>query len=395
MTGKELNKMSIPFSEPHLCGNEKKYVTDCLDTGWVSSVGGYVNSFERKVADRVTRKCAVACVSGTAALHIAQIVAGVQPGDEVIMPALTFAAPAFATRYIGAFPAFLDVDEKYWQLDPQRLKEFLTKDCVFRKGVLKNKHTGRRLLAIVAVHLLGHPADMGPIIRLAREYGLKVIEDAAESIGAQYRNKPVGALGDIACFSFNGSKIVTCGGGGMLVTDNKKWADRARYLTTQAKDDPVEYIHNEVGYNYRLTNVQAAIGLAQMEQLDCFIEKKRRIAQGYEKRLKSIKGIKLPEEASWARSTFWLYTVRVNRSRFGMDSRELMRHLGREGIQSRPLWHPLHSLPVFKECFAGPISIADSLYRTALSLPSSVGLTSQSLHRITACLRNKTICGVI
>jgi perosamine synthetase len=365
----------IPLSEPQLGGNEWKYVNDCLDTNWVSSVGSYVDRFEQMVADYVGARYAVATVNGTAALHIALLMANIQPDDEVLVSTLTFIAPANAIRYAGAWPVLIDAEPIYWQMDPQRLTDFLEHECSWTNGSLRNRRTGRRVRAVLPVHILGHPCDMQPIIEVARKFDLLIIEDATESLGAHYRDSMVGHLGDVACFSFNGNKIMTTGGGGMIVTDNEAWARRGRYLTTQAKDDPIEYVHRELGYNYRLPNVLAAIGCAQMEQLPGFIDKKRSIADNYTTAFKSISGLTSMLEAPWARSIFWLYTVLVNESEFGLDSRALMHRLAEQGIQSRPLWQPLHRSPINHNLQVLGGEVADELQKQALSLPSSVGLT--------------------
>src|SRR5271157_5808253 len=247
----------IPLIVPEISGNVWRYVKECLDTNWVSSVGSYVDRFERMVAQHVRTKHAVATVNGTAALHIALLVAGVQPNDEVVVSTLTFIAPVNAIRYVGAWPVFIDAEPDYWQVDPSGVVDFLEQGCRWHKGALHNRLTGRRVSAVIPVHILGHPVDLDPILEVARKYGLKVIEDATEGLGATYRGRPLGSIGDIGCFSFNGNKIITTGGGGMLATSNEEWAQKAKYLTTQAKDDPTEYVHSEIGYNYRLTNLLA------------------------------------------------------------------------------------------------------------------------------------------
>jgi perosamine synthetase len=375
----------LPLCVPEIRGNEWKYVKECLDTGWVSSVGPFVDRFERDVAEFVGAKLGVATVNGTAALHIALLVAGVQPGDEVLISTLTFIAPANAIRYAGAFPVFIDAEPQYWQMDSQKVLDFLDKGCQWRDGALYNRTTGRRVKAILPVHILGHAVDLDPIVEAARKYELAVIEDATESLGAKYRGRMVGNLGDIACFSFNGNKIVTTGGGGMIVTNNEEWARKAKYLTTQAKDDPLEYIHGEIGYNYRLTNVLAAMGCAQIEQLPSYVAKKRDIAENYTKALENVKGITPMREALWAYSTFWLFTVLVDAPAFGMDSRALLRKLDAAKIQTRPLWQPMHRSKVF----AGGVfdcPVADLLNRDALSLPCSVGISEDDVRRVVAVL---------
>ena len=377
----------IPLCVPEIRGNEWKYIKECLDTNWVSSGGSFVDRFERMVADYVGAKHAVATCNGTAALHIALLVAGIQPDDEVLVSTLTFIAPANAIRYVGAWPVFVDAEPDYWQMDPQKVVDFLEKECQWRNDALYNKTTDRRVSAILPVHILGHPVDMDPILEVARKYNLVVIEDAAESLGAKYKGQIVGTLGDIACFSFNGNKIITTGGGGMIITDNEAWARKAKYLTTQAKDDPLEYIHNEIGYNYRLTNIQAAMGCAQLEQLDGYVAAKRRIADTYTEALKDALGITPMREVPWAFSTFWLYTILVDCSSFGVGSRDLLRGLRDAHIQSRPFWHPLHTLKPFETCTAYRVEGADRLYRDGLSLPSSVGLQQEEQDRVIQVIR--------
>jgi perosamine synthetase len=372
-----------PLSVPEIRGNEWKYVKECLDTGWVSSAGPYVDRFEKKFAEYLGTEFAVAVVNGTAALHMSLLVAGVVSGDEVLVSALTFIAPANAIRYVGAWPVFIDAEPKYWQMDPEKVVEFLEHKCEWRGKALYNKITGRRVKAILPVHILGHPVDLDPILDLARKYGLAVIEDATESLGAKYKGRMVGDLGDIGCFSFNGNKIITTGGGGMIVTNNEQWARKAKYLTTQAKDDPFEYVHNQVGYNYRLTNLQAAIGCAQLEQLPEFVIAKRRIASAYSTSLSNLPGIVTMPTASWAFSTSWLYTILINSAESGIDSRSLSSALDRAAVQTRPLWQPLHLSPALREggrYYACPV--AERLNRDALSLPSSVGLSDDSLQTV-------------
>jgi perosamine synthetase len=378
----------IPLAVPEIRGNEWKYAKECLDTGWVSSAGPFVDRFEKAIGDYVGAKHAVSVVNGTCAIHLALIVAGIKPDDEVLVPSLTFIAPANAVRYAGAWPVFIDAEPNYWQIDPAKVRDFLEKECVWKEGALRNRKTGRRVSAILPVHILGHPTDVDPILQIARKYDLVVIEDATESLGSKYKGRMVGTLGDITCFSFNGNKIITTGGGGILVTDNEKWATHAKYLTTQAKDDPVEYVHNEVGYNYRLTNIQAAIGCAQLEQLDDYIAAKRQTANGYREELKNVPGIALMREAEWASSIFWLMTVFVDPSRFGIDSRNLLTVLSKNGVQARPLWQPLH----LSKAHAGSISpdcpVAEDLNEHCLSLPSSVGLKTEERKRVTSLIRD-------
>ena len=373
---------AIPLCVPEIRGNEWAYVKECLDTNWVSSGGSFVDRFEKAVAARAGAAHGIATVNGTAALHVALLVAGVRADDEVVVSTLTFIAPVNAVRYVGARPVFVDAEPDSWQMDAARVVDFLERGCRRQGGVLRNRETGRRIAAILPVHILGHPVDMDPILEAARRHRIPVVEDATESLGAEYRGRPVGHLGDIACFSFNGNKIITTGGGGMIVTDDERWARRARYLTTQAKDDPVEYVHAEVGYNYRLTNIQAAMGVAQMEQLDDYIAAKRRIAAAYAARLEGVPGLTLMRQAPWARSTFWMSTVLVDAEAYGMDSRRLMRTLEAAGIQTRPLWQPIHRSAAHSTGGAAACPIAERLNRDALTLPCSVGLRPEQQDRV-------------
>ena len=379
----------IPLCIPEIRGNEWNYVKECLDTNWVSSVGPFVDRFEQELATYVGTKHAVATVNGTAALHIALLVASVQPDDEVLVSTITFISPANAIRYVGAWPVFMDAEPNYWQMDPQKVVDFLEKECQWRNGSLYNKTTSRRVKAILPVHILGHPVNIDPILEVARKYNLVVIEDATESLGAKYKGQMVGTLGDIACFSFNGNKIITTGGGGMIVTDNETWAHKARYLTTQAKDDPLEYIHNEIGYNYRLTNIQAAMGCAQLEQLDDYIIAKRGTAATYNAALKEVPGITPMREAPWAYSIYWMYTVLVDNLRYGMDSRALLRHLSEHCIQPRPLWQPLHLSTAHLGCQVYHGNVAERLNRDALSLPCSVGILEREQNKVIAVVKNQ------
>jgi len=377
----------VPLIVPEIRGNEWAYVKECLDTNWVSSVGSYVERFERMVAERAGAKFAVATTNGTAALHIALLLAGVEQNDEVLVSSLTFIAPANTIRYVGAWPVFIDADPSYWQIDPQRIEDFLELDCVWQKGTLIRKGTGRRVRAILPVHILGHPVDLDAIQQIAERFALPVVEDATEGLGAQYRNRSLGGIGDVGCFSFNGNKIITTGGGGMLVTNRQDWAERARYLTTQAKDDPIEYVHGTVGYNYRLTNLLAAMGCAQMENLDAYIEAKRSIAARYQAALGCIPGITTPSEAEWATSTYWMYTIRIDERQTGIDARTLLRALHAKKIQTRPLWQPMHLSPAHSSHQHPPCPVAEALHGSALSLPCSVGLSEADQDRVIDAIR--------
>jgi perosamine synthetase len=372
----------IPLTVPQLRGNEWSYVRECLDTNFLSSVGPFVGRFEREFAERLGAPSAVATVNGTAALHVALLIAGVQPGDEVLVSTLTFIAPVNTIRYVGAVPVLIDAEPEFWQMDARGVLRFLERDCEHTAGILRNRATRRRVSAILPVHILGHPVDMDPILEAARRFGLPVVEDAAESLGATYKGRPVGCLGDVGCFSFNGNKVITSGGGGMLVTRRTDWAERARYLTTQARNHPSEYIHHEVGYNYRLTNIAAAIGCAQLELLDDFLAAKRRIHAAYADGLAAVPGVAVLGEPPWGSSGFWMTSITVDSRRFGRTARELIIRLRARAIESRPLWQPAHLSPAHGVAVRCSAPVADSLYDSALSLPSSTGLTPEHQQRV-------------
>jgi perosamine synthetase len=373
---------SIPLSVPVMAGNEWQYVKECLDSGWVSSVGGFVDRFERMIIDYVGIRHAVAVVNGTGALHMALLLVGVEPDDEVLIPTLTFIASANAIRYAGAWPVFMDVEPNHWQLDVNKTREFLQNECEIRDEATYNKATGRRIRAILPVHVLGHPVDMDAVLEIAEEYHLKVVEDAAESLGSLYKGQHMGTFGDTAALSFNGNKIITTGGGGMVITKNDRFAARARYLTTQAKDDPLEYIHGETGYNYRLTNLQAAVGCAQMELLPDYVNKKREIAARYNAAFADHPGLIPQQEAEWAESNMWLYTIRIDAVQYGLNSRALLRKLASQNIQSRPLWQPMHLSKAFAMLPPRACPVAEKLHKECLSLPCSVNLSMKDQQTV-------------
>lgn len=377
---------AIPLSVPWICGNEEAYLRECVRTNWVSSAGNFVTRFESMLADYLGRNHAVAVINGTAAIHTALMVAGVKPGDCVLTSTLTFVATANAIRHAGAFPVFLDVDPETWQIDPALVAGFLADECESRDGGVFDRNGGRRVAAILPVHILGHPADMDPILAAARDFGLPVVEDATESLGASYRGRKAGALGDIACFSFNGNKLVTCGGGGMIVTGRADWAERARHLTTQARCHDTESIHDEVGFNYRLTNIQAALGCAQLEKLDDRLAAKKRIAAVYRDFCARTPGLSFMPEAEWAEHAFWLSTLLIDAGTFGVDRYAMLKILADQGIESRPLWQPLHLSPAYQGTrFVGG-SAAESLYARALSLPSSCDLGGAEQEKIVSAI---------
>jgi perosamine synthetase len=366
---------------PHLAGNEWKYLKECLDTNWVSSAGPYVGRFEREVAEYVGVPHAVATVNGSAALHVALLAAGVRPGDEVLLPTFTFISTANAVAYCGAAPVFLDCEAESWGLDPAKTADFLARECDVRDGRVLNRATGRVIRALLPVHLYGHPCDLDAFLDLTRRYPLALVEDSAEALGARYRGRAVGCEGLAGCLSFNGNKIITAGGGGMVLTRDERLAARVRALTTQARGDALEFVHDEIGYNYRITNLQAALGVAQLEQLAEFVERKRATAAHYRQALAGVEGVSVFTETPWARSTYWMASLLVSERR-APDMRALLRDLNAAGIQARPLWRPLHRQPVFAGAQAHRIEVADRLYARGISLPCSVGITPEERERV-------------
>ena len=365
----------IPLAAPSIGPAEMKYVVECLESGWVSSVGPFVTELDAKVAEVAGSRYGVATVNGTAALHVALMVAGVKAGDEVLVSDLTFIAPVNAVHYIGAHPVLVDCEGEYRQMDVGLVERFLTESCEPSADGLRNRQTGRRIAAIAPVHILGHPVDIVRLMALADRFGVPVVEDATESLGSTVGEQKVGSFGRLACFSFNGNKLMTTGGGGMIVTADCKLADFARYLTNQAKDDPLEYAHEHIGYNYRLTNIQAALGMAQVSRLPEFLAHKKAIAARYDQALAQIPGILRPNVRAGVDDCRWLYTISVREDEFGMDSRALLRKLEENGIQSRPLWRPIHLNTPYRNAQRLGGEVAEACYTESLSIPCSVDLS--------------------
>ena len=361
----------IQLSTPVISGNEWKYIKDCLDTEWVSSVGSYVSQFEDVVTDYVGCEYGVAVVNGTAALHLSLIACEVRSGDEVIVPSLTFVATANVVKYCEAEPVFIDCDKDTLCLDVEKLRLFLEMECEQKvDGYTYNRASNRRVKAIIPVHVFGHPVAMDVLLELCQLYNIDVIEDATESLGSEYKGEKTGSFGKLSCLSFNGNKIITTGGGGMVVTNDEELARRVKHLSTQAKIDPIEYDHNEIGYNYRLTNIQAAMGVAQMESLDKFIATKRKNALRYKNLFSDSKYLEFIWEKPWAMSNFWFYTIRVSKD----HKKPLIDYLISSNIQVRPIWKPVHTLPMYEDCRAYEIESAINIYDTAFNLPCSVSL---------------------
>lgn len=365
----------IPVWEPLLDGNEEAYVLDCVRSGWISSEGKYVRGFEEAMSRSCGAAHGVACSSGTTAIHLALTALGIGPGDEVIVPCFNLIVGVTAVMWCGARAVLVDSDPDTWCLDAARFEERIT----------------RRTKAILAVHMYGHPCDMDAILAVARRHDLRVVEDVAEAHGALYKGRPVGALGDAGCYSFYGNKILTTGEGGMVVTNDPALAARLRLLRNQAFEEP-RFVHRVVGYNYRLSNLQSAVGLAQCERLEHKVARKREIAAWYSEALAGEAGLQLPAEAPWARSVYWMYGVVLPAGRDGARN-EVMRRLKAAGIETRPFFHPMHLQPVFQSGddarypdVHGSYPVAERLGRDGLYLPSSLTLTREDVQFISEAL---------
>lgn len=380
----------IPLCVPCLSGREKQYVVEALDTNWVSYVGPHVQKFEDLLITASGATFAVAMNSGTSALHIALLQAGVGLDDEVVMPAVTFVSPANAVRYCGAWPTFVDVRPDDWQMSAEETRAFLTDGCTASPCGLVNRQTGRPVKAIMLVHLLGGMGDVDAFAKLAEEFGLFLIEDGAECLGATYKNREMAGSNAhidpkrrLIATSFNGNKIVTTGGGGALFTHDEATAKHAKHLSTTAKADTIEFYHDELGYNYRLTNVSAALGVGQMELLKDYVNRKRMIAANYESVLKDSPGIvRLHPEPENCRSTFWMYTILLKR-----PARPVVDALGKLGIITRPLWRPMFELPAMNgsKCW-GQLNTTRHLCSNSISLPCSINLSKDDQNVVTESL---------
>jgi perosamine synthetase len=352
----------IPIAEPLFAGNELKYVSDCVSTGWISSIGKYIRLFEEEFSKFIGTKYGIATSNGTTALHLALVTYGIGRDHEVIVPTLSFIATANCVAYTGAKPVFVDSEPNTWNIDPEKIKEKITD----------------RTKAIIPVHLYGHPADMKPIMDLAEDHSLIVIEDAAEAHGADYRERKVGGSGDVGCFSFFGNKIITTGEGGMITTDNEEIAKKAMMLRDHGMSKEKRYWHPQIGYNYRMTNMQGAVGLAQTEKIHDYIEIRRKNAGIYNSYLKGIPNITTPPEMEWARNVYWMYSILVDK----IPRDELAKILKEKNIDTRPLFYPIHTQPPYADQNKDEFLVAQDLSRRGLSLPSAPTLTKDQIHYV-------------
>lgn len=360
---------TIPVSQPNLDGNERQYVLDCLDSSWISSIGSYIDRFETEFAAYVGCRHAIAASNGTTALHLSLLAFGVGPGDEIIVPTLTYVASVNAIAYCGAIPVFADADPLTGNIDPKSAAACITS----------------RTKGIMAVHLYGHPVDMDPLLELARRHSLFVVEDAAEAHGAEYKGRKTGSIGDIGVFSFYGNKLITTGEGGMLTTNDASLAAKIRILRSQGMDPSRRFWHPIIGYNYRMTNIQAAIGLAQLERVQDHIDRHVAVARAYNAALSGTAGLTLPVEQPWAKHVYWLYTIILDESLPKRD--DVMQYLAEAGIETRPVFYPSHLMPPYQNTAAGCFPSAERLSRQGMNLPTYDELTEEDISRICSALQ--------
>ena len=377
---------NIPLSAPSINEKAWEYVKNCLDTEWVSSAGEYVDLFEEKIASYTGSKYAIACINGTSAIQLSLKLIGVEQNDEVIVPTITFIAPINAVAYNGASPIFMDVDE-FYNIDAAKVIDFINNETTYKNGFTYNNKTKNKITALIPVHVWGNAVWLDELLLLCQERNIKVLEDASESLGTFYnkgkcKSKHTGTIGMIGCLSFNGNKIITSGGGGMILTDNHGLAEKAKYMSKQAKDDKVKYIHNEIGYNYRLSNIQAALGVAQLEELPKFLKNKRRIHHEYIKAIENIEGLSIANTPNYSDNNHWMNLIKIDSAIYRRDWQSLHDQFKIKGIQTRPVWTMNHLQRPYKNCQSFNIENAQKLYRNSLCIPSSSNLNNDEIGLI-------------
>lgn len=376
----------IPLSVPLLNGNESKYVQECIETGWISSAGEYVNKFEKIIADYCGAKYGIACMNGTAGLHISLLLSGVTSKDHVIVPNITFIASLNSIKYTGASPILIDVNQDDWQMDLNLLEKYL-QDNTYTESIEGKKYTfssetKKRIKAIMPVHVLGNVGNLDQLLEISTKYYLDIIEDSTEALGSTYKNKHVGTLGKFGVFSFNGNKIISTGGGGVIVTNDEVLAKKAKHITTQAKSSAMEYDHDEIGYNYRLVNVLAAIGVAQMENFPKLLENKKKMDSFYRTELNGIGDIEFQKIHTDVEANCWLFTFKTKKMR------PLLDFLNSNGVMSRPFWMPMNQLDMFKnDLYVTELDISSSIYETCISIPSSAGITEDEMIEVVSKIK--------
>ncbi len=369
----------VALHEPHFAGMEWEYLKECLDTTFVSSIGKFVDRFEEELAAYTGARHAIAVVNGTAALHVALRLAGVSPGDEVLVPALTFIATANAISYCNAVPHFVESESTSLGVDPVALREYLHRITERRQGACVNKETGRVIRTLVPMHTYGHPGRLDELLGVAHDFGLALVEDAAESLGSYYQGRHTGTLGQLGTLSFNGNKIITTGGGGAILTNDSELAARSKHLTTTAKlPHRWQYVHDEIGYNYRLPNLNAALGCAQLEQLPLFISSKRSLFEHYAAAFADIEGVTVQREPEGCQSNYWLQTLVLDADN-AVHHDALLQVLNQDGLMSRPAWTLMHQLQPYRHCPHMKLDVAESLAARMINIPSSVGLGTEEV----------------
>jgi dTDP-4-amino-4,6-dideoxygalactose transaminase len=367
----------IFLSPPHMCGKELAYIHEAFDSNYIAPVGPHVDAFEKEFCGLTGAQYAAAVSSGTAALHLALILCNVQPGDSVACSTFTFAGSAFPILYVGATPVFIDSEARSWNMAPR----------LFEEAIIDGLKRNKRIKAAIVVHLYGQAADLDPIMELCDKHDIIVIEDAAESLGATYKGTNTGTMGTMGIFSFNGNKIVTTSGGGMLVSNKKEFVEKARFLATQARDPFPHYEHSTIGFNYRLSNVCAAIGRGQISVLQERVERKREIFNYYFKNLSGMPGFSFMPEATFGKSNRWLTCLTIDPTKAGVTAERVRLALEKENIECRPLWKPMHLQPVFQKCPAFTNGVSEELFSRGICLPSGTNLSEDDLHRIIECVK--------
>lgn len=376
----------INLSVPNLSMDILDNLKECLESGWVSTGGRFIPEFETKVKNYMKTKFAAGVQSGTAGLHMSLQVLGVQRDEEVFVPTLTFIAAVNPTTYLGASPIFIDCNDSLC-MDPLKLEKFCSEECEFKEGVLVNKKTNKKIRALVIVHVFGNMADMEKIMDIAKKYNLRVLEDATEALGTyytegRYKGKYAGTIGDIGVLSFNANKIITTGGGGMVVGDNEELVEKVRFLSSQAKKDTLYFIHDEIGYNYRMLNLQAALGTSQIDQLESFIETKIKNYNIYKEELEKIEGLEILPFVEGIRANHWFYSLKIDKEKYGIGRDELLQKLVDAGIQTRPIWGLIHQQKPYSACQSYEIEKALYYYDRILNLPCSSNLTEKEVYQV-------------
>ena len=381
-----MNSEQILLSEPNILGNELKYLKECLRSNWISSSGKYIEEFEKKISDYTGAKYAVSCINGTSALHLSLKILGIKSGDEVIVPTLTFIAPINTLIYNNCYPIFIDADN-FFNIDINKCIDFINKETFYKSDYTYNKKTKKKISAIICVHVWGNAINLDELVTICRKRNIKTIEDASESLGTWYKtgkfaNKHSGTIGNIGCLSFNGNKIITCGGGGMILTNNQILANKAKYYSSQAKDDPIYSIHNDIGYNYRMSNIHAAIGLAQLENINIFLKAKLKIFNKYKKELNNINGISIYDTPDYAVNNHWLNVLKIDKKKYFKSRNQLIELFYKNNIQTKPVWYLNHKQKMFKKYQNYYIENSIKLLNNSLCLPSSSNLKSKQLKKI-------------